>query len=326
MIKVYQTIKSNVVSLEEPALDTWIDIISPTEEDIKSLERMVEIDEDIIRSIRDYDEVPKMEKYDGYDFILLQTPKVTIDQEDDEEDNDDEIYYKYSISPLGIIFRPDLIITLSEGRNDIIQYLRIKLKNFQKNKIINTFNVAQFVLKLLLFTSKIYLRYLKAINQKLRQVQRNLELAAKNEEIMHLMDLQKSIVYFNTSLQSNQIVIEKITKRKFFNSNEDNEELIEDILDENKQAISTVKIYGQIITSTSNTFTSVISNNLNVTLRFLTTLTIILMIPTLVASIYGMNVELPFMRSQHAFSIVITISIVLSLFGAFWFYRKKLFE
>jgi len=177
MIKVYQTIKSNVVSLDEPALDAWIDIISPTEEDIKSLEQMVEIDEDILRSIHDYDEVPKMEKYDGYDFILLQTPKVTIDQEEDEETNDDdEIYYKYSVAPLGIIFKPDLIITLSEGKNDIVQYLRIKLKNFQKNRIVNTFNIPQFVLKLLLFTSKIYLRYLKAINQKLRQVQRNLEL------------------------------------------------------------------------------------------------------------------------------------------------------
>lgn len=326
MIKVYQTIKSNVVSLDEPALDTWIDIISPTEDDIKALEQMVEIDEDILRSIHDYDEVPKMEKYDGYDFILLQTPKVTIDQEDDEENNDDdEIYYKYSVAPLGIIFKPDLIITLSEGKNDIVQYLRIKMKNFQKNRIVSTFNIAQFVLKLLLFTSKIYLRYLKAINQKLRQVQRNLELSAKNDEIMHLMDLQKSIVYFNTSLQSNQIVIEKIAKKKFFNSSEDNEELIEDILDENKQAISTVKIYGQIITSTSNTFTSVISNNLNATLRFLTTLTIILMIPTLVASVYGMNVDLPFQNNPHAFTIVVAISLVLSMLGALWFYRNKLF-
>jgi magnesium transporter len=314
------------VSLDEPALDAWIDIISPTEEDIKSLEQMVEIDEDILRSIHDYDEVPKMEKYDGYDFILLQTPKVTIDQEEDEETNDDdEIYYKYSVAPLGIIFKPDLIITLSEGKNDIVQYLRIKLKNFQKNRIVNTFNIPQFVLKLLLFTSKIYLRYLKAINQKLRQVQRNLELSAKNDEIMHLMDLQKSIVYFNTSLQSNQVVIEKIAKKKFFTGSEDNEELIEDILDENKQAISTVKIYGQIISSTSNTFTSVISNNLNATLRFLTTLTIILMIPTLVASVYGMNVDLPFQNSQHAFTIVVAISLVLSMLGAFWFYRKKLF-
>lgn len=325
MIKVYQTIKNNVVSLDEPSFDTWIDIVSPTDEDVKALEHLVEIDEDIIRSIRDYDEVPKMEKYDGYDFILLQTPKVTIDQEDDDEDDDDEVYYKYSIAPLGIIFRSDLIITISEGRNDVVHYLRTKLKNFQKNKIVNTFNVAQFVLKLLLFTSKIYLRYLKAINQKMRQVQGNLEIKPKNEEIMHLMDLQKSIVYFNMSLQSNHIVLEKITKRKFFNSNEDNEELIEDIMDENRQAISTVKIYGQIIASTSGTFTSIISNNLNVTLRFLTALTIILMIPTLVASVYGMNVELPFQHLPYAFGIVVIISIVLSLFGALWFYRKKLF-
>lgn len=325
MIKIYQTVKNSVVMLDEPSFDTWIEIISPTEEDIKGLEKLVEIDEDIIRSIRDYDEVPKMEKYDGYDFILLQTPKVTVDKDDEDDDDDDEVYYKYSIAPLGIIFRSNLIITISEGRNDVTHYLRTKLKNFPKNKIIDTSDIAQFVLKMLLFTSKIYLRDLKAINQKMRQVQRNLELKPKNEEIMHLMDLQKSIVYFNMALSSNQIVVEKIAKRKFFNSSEDNEDLLEDIMDENRQAISTVKIYSQIISSTSGTFTSIISNNLNVTLRFLTVLTIIIMIPTLVASVYGMNIKLPFQDLPYAFTIVIMISLALALSGAFWFYRKKLF-
>ncbi len=322
MLKVYQTIKGNVVNLDEPALHTWIDVTSPTEEDLEQLKSIAEIDEDILRSIRDFDEVPKAEKYDDYDFILIQTPKVTAEENEDEED---ETYHKYSVTPLGILYNANFLITISEGRNDIISYLKLKLKNFQKNKIIDTDDVPQCILKLLLFTSKMYLKYLKAINHKLRQTQKNLEELPENTEIMHLMDLQKSLVYFNTSLQSNHIVIEKLTKKKIFSGSEENEELIEDILDENKQAITTVKVYGQIISSTSGTFTSIISNNLNMTLRFLTSLTIILMIPTLVASVYGMNVELPFQQEQHAFSIVMIMSIILAICGAIWFYRKKLF-
>lgn len=322
MLKVYQTIKGSVINLDEPALHTWIDVTSPTDEELEQLKSIAEIDEDVLRSIRDFDEVPKVEKYDDYDFILIQTPKVTAEENEDEED---ETYHKYSVAPLGILYNANFLITISEGRNDIISYLKLKLKNFQKNKIVDTDDIPQFILKLLLFTSKMYLKYLKAINHKLRQTQKNLEELPENTEIMHLMDLQKSLVYFNTSLQSNHIVIEKLTKKKAFSGSEENEELIEDILDENKQAITTVKVYGQIISNTSGTFTSIISNNLNMTLRFLTSLTIILMIPTLVASIYGMNVELPFQQEKHAFSIVFVISIALSICGAIWFYRKKLF-
>lgn len=320
MFKVYQTIKGTFATLENPAINTWIDVTSPTEDDLKELSTIVDIDEDIIRSIRDLDEVPKVEKYDDYQFILIQTPKATQENEDE-----DEIYHKYSVSPLGIIFNSDYIITISDGKNDIISYLKLKLKNYEKNKIIDTNDKPQFILKLLLFTSKMYLKYLKAINYKLREAQKNLERLPQNSEIMHLLDLQKSLVYFNTSLQSNQIVIEKLTKRKYFTNSEEDEELVEDILDENKQALSTVKVYGQIISNASNTFASIISNNLNQTLRFLTSITIILMIPTLVASVYGMNVDLPLQNTPHAFAIVVAISLTISLGGILWFYRKKLF-
>ncbi len=320
MFKVYQTIKGTIATLDNPVINSWIDVTSPTEEDLKELSAIVDIDEDIIRSIRDLDEVPKVEKYDDYQFILIQTPKVTQENEDE-----DEIYHKYSVSPLGIIFNSDYLITISDGKNDVISYLKLKLKNYEKNRIINTNDTPQFILKLLLFTSKMYLKYLKAINHKLREAQKNLESLPQNSEIMHLLDLQKSLVYFNTSLQSNQIVIEKLTKKKYFTNSEEDEELVEDILDENKQALSTVKVYGQIISNTSNTFSSIISNNLNQTMRFLTSVTIILMIPTLVASVFGMNVELPFQHMPHAFAIVVAISVVISMVGILWFYRKKLF-
>lgn len=320
MYKIYKTHRGKLINPEKISPFSWIDLNSPTDEEILELNPVVEIPEDIIFSIRDADEVPKVEKYDDFQFILIQTPRIST-----EEEEEDSLSGDYSVTPLGIIYTNDHLITLCEGKNDVLNYLKLKLKNFQKNKIINTENIPQFILKLLLFSSKVYLRYLKVINHKIRIAQANLEKSPKNEEIIHLMDLEKTLVYFSTSLHSNQIVIEKLAKRKFFTSTEDNEELVEDILDENKQAVATVRIYGQIISHISSGFSSVISNNLNETVKLLTSITIILMIPTLIASIYGMNVELPFQHFPQAFTIVMVFSIFLSLLGIAVFFRKKLF-
>lgn len=320
MYKIYKTFRGKILNPEKPSDFCWIDLNSPTEEDILELKSLVEIPEDVIASIKDVDEVPKLEKYDDFHFILFQTPRINT-----EEEEEDSVSGDYSVAPLGVIYTSEYLITISDGRNDVMNYLRLKLKNYLKNKIINTEKIPQFILKLLLFTSKIYLRYLKVINQKIRLAQGHLEQTQSNTEIVHLMDLEKSLVYFSTSLHSNQIVIEKLSKRKIFTSEEENEELLEDILDENKQAIETAKVYGRIISNVSNTFASIISNNLNQTLKFLTSVTIILMIPTLIASIYGMNVELPFQQSPHAFNIVMVISVLFSLVGVVIFFRKKFF-
>lgn len=281
---------------------------------------LIEIPEDILCSIKDIDEVPKLEKIDGANFILIQTARLTS-----EEDQEETVSGDYSITPMGILYNADFIITITEGKNDVMNYLKNKLKNFDKNKIIDTSNIPQLILKVLLFNSKIYLRYLKTINQKIRVSQTHLEESPENEQIIHLMDLEKSLVYFETSIHANHVVLEKLGKRKFFTSTEEDEELFEDIFDENKQAIETVKIYGRIVANVSNTFASIISNNLNRTMKFLTSVTLILMLPTLVASVYGMNVTLPFQESPHAFLIVMVFSIALSLSVIFFFLRKKIF-
>lgn len=320
MLKIYKTSRDSIVYPKKPGPNTWIDLNSPTEEELDFLKPFIEIPEDVLSSIKDIDEVPKLEKIDGANFILIQTPRITSEEEQEETVSGD-----YSITPLGIIYNADILITLSEGKNDVMNYLKNKLKNFEKNQLIDTSNIPQLILKILLFNSKIYLRYLKIINQKIRLVQNNLEQSPENEKIIHLMDLEKSLVYFGTSIHSNHVVLEKLGKRKFFTGTEDDEELFEDIFDENKQAIETVKIYGRIVSNVSNTFASIISNNLNRTMKFLTSVTLILMLPTLVASVYGMNVPLPFQESPHAFLIVMVFSIALSLSVIFFFLRKKLF-
>lgn len=322
MYRIYKTFEDKVTVPKKITNDCWLDINSPSEDELFELKSVIDIPEDIILSIRDADEVPKVEKYDDFNFILIQTP---VMKEEVTDDSDEEPDVNFSVAPLGIIYTPNGVVTLSEGQNDIIEYLRVKLKNYSRNHIINTDNTPQFILKLLLFTAKTYLRHLKIINQKIRAAQSALEKSPQNDEIITLMNLEKSLVYFSTSLHSNHIVFEKIAKRKSFTSNEEDEELVEDILDESKQALETVKIYGKIVGNVSNTFAAIISNNLNKTVRLLTAITMILTIPMVVASVYGMNVELPFQHSPYAFIITLVISTTLALLTVFVFFRKKLF-
>ena len=144
-----------------------------------------------------------------------------------------------------------------------------------------------------------------------------------NERLMDLLDLQKSLAYFATSLRSNEAVMEKLTRVGIFTKFEEDEDLLEDMIIDNKQAIEMTSIHTNILRSTMETFSSMISNNLNKVMKFLTSVTIILMLPTLVSSIYGMNIPLPFARSAHAFVILMLVSVLLALVGVIIFIKQK---
>jgi magnesium transporter len=314
MYKVYKTTRGKLFELERPAPDCWVDLSSPTEEELNELKSFFEIPEEVLVSVKDVDEVPKLEEVDNFNFIVIQTPF------DLKEGN-----LGYLVKPLGILYNKDYVITITDGYNDITNYLRTKLKNFSNNKIINTSRKQQLILKLILFTSKIYLRYLKAINHNIHIAQEEMGKSFNNEDIINLMDVRKSLTYFNRALHSNNLVVEKLSKRKMFTSTEEDEELTQDVIDENKQALETSRIYENIVTNTANTFATIVSNNVNHTVKFLTIITILLMLPTLVASIYGMNIKLPYQDSPFAFDIVMGVSFFLVLLGIILFYRKKLF-
>lgn len=315
MYKVYKTVRGKLTNPEKPTPGCWIDINSPTEEELEELKPYFQIPEEVITSVRDVDEVPKVEEEDDFQFILIQSPLNKTNSSVGE----------YAVVPLGILYNRDYVITLSDGKNDVLNYLRLKLKNYDNNKIINTSKKQQLIMKLVLFSSKIYLRYLKVINASINNTQKELENRAQNEKITQLLDIGKSLAYFNRSLRSNRFVVEKLAKRRLFKSTEEDEELIEDVLDETIQGIETVKIYDRIVIDTANTFATIISNEVNRTVKTLTSITIILMIPTLVASIYGMNIPLPYQDSPHAFAIVIGMLVISSIMGILFFYRSKLF-
>jgi magnesium transporter len=319
MYTIFKTYRGTLKNPKSPIKNCWIDFSSPSNEEIRLLAEITNFDEedieDLIISIKDREEAPKVEKIDDYQFILIQTP---IDIKQDGESI-------FSVTPLAILYNSDHVITISFGKNDVIDYLKTKLKNYKNNRIIDTNQIQRIILKLMLFSSKIYLRYLKVIYLHIASAQTMMEKKANDEDILKLLEVSKSLTYFNRSVTANHLLIEKLAKRKLFNSTEDDLELIEDALDENKQAMDTVKIYDRIVTNTTNTFSNLISNNVNKTVKFLTAITIILTIPALVANVYGMNIALPFQESTHAFNIFLGISGFFTLVGIIWFYRKKLF-
>ena len=177
----------------------------------------------------------------------------------------------------------------------------------------------------MLVSAKLYLTYLKEINKKIHDTQEDLEKSTKNREIINLLGLEKSLFYFSTSLKGNGVLIEKLYRNGIYAKSPENKEILEDAIDENKQAIEMTSIYSNILSGMMNAFGSVISNNLNMVIKFLTSITIILMIPTLIASIYGMNVGLPLQGEEGAFVIIMAISLLFSILGIFVFLKRDMF-
>jgi magnesium transporter len=204
--------------------------------------------------------------------------------------------------------------------NDIMNDVKYnRIKNFDMS------NNRRFVLQMFLRISTQYLKDLKEINRTQREIEKKINISVKNEELLKLLEMEKSLVYFSTSLKSNELMMEKLKRSKFSKMNEEDEDLIDDVIIENRQAIEQTNIHTNIMSGTMDTFASIISNNQNVVIKTLTTITIVLMIPTLVASFYGMNIELPYEKGPYAFVIVLGISLFLSIIGVLYFRKKDLF-
>ena len=192
----------------------------------------------------------------------------------------------------------------------------------------HTFMKTRFILQILYKNATQYLQYLRIIDKKSEVIERKLHQSQKNEELIELLELEKSLVYFTTSLRSNEVVLEKLLRTEKIKKYPEDTDLLEDVIVENKQAIEMAGIYSGILSGTMDAFASVISNNLNIVMKFLATVTIVMSIPTMVASFYGMNVNsrgMPFANHPYGFVIVLGFALALSLLVAYIFNKKDLF-
>ena len=312
MIKIYNT-NIETDKLEETneiKKGVWINLLNPSDSEIKRVCSEINIEEDFIRYPLDYDEQARIDVEDDAILFVIDVPII----EDIKDDT------TYTTMPLGvIIIRDDYFITVSLKRNKVIDaFEKSRVKNFY------TYKKTRFLLQILYLNSACYLDNLKKINKEQEATVFLLQQSMKNRDLIQLLNLQNSLIYITTSLKSNEIVMEKILRGKVLKMYEEDEDILEDAIIENRQAIEMSKTYSDILTSTMDAYASIISNNLNGVMKFLTSLTILISVPTLIASIWGMNVELPFEASEHGFAILVGISVAVAMIAFIWLKKKDM--
>jgi magnesium transporter len=296
-------------------LSCWINVTPPFEPDeLETLSNSLAIPIDFLVDSLDIDERSRYEREDDIRLILVNTPMLNeIDKENEA---------MYITAPIGIILTQDHVLTICPYENPIIQrFIDSRVKGF------NPANEQMFVLQLLDQNVLRFLDSLKKLNHKRNLIENELYDSSRNSELRQLLRIEKSLVYFVNALGSNELLKLKIKRTDFLRLGENKEEsdFFEDIIIDNGQALSMANIYTNILSGTMDAYTSIVSNNLNTFIQRLTVITIILMLPTLVASFFGMNVSLPFEDTGGAFYIILAIAALISLLLVWFFRRKNIF-
>ncbi|ESU23705.1 Mg2+/Co2+ transporter [Flavobacterium enshiense DK69] len=309
MKNFYRNGISGLVATESQTDNCWMAIENPTADDRNFLLNELQIPEAFYNDIEDTDERPRIEEEDGWHLIILRIPY---------KNNDSNL--PFTTIPLGCIFKEGIFVTVCFHKTELLDDFVVHTQR----KNINIQNHFDLVLKLLLSSSVWYLKYLKQINQRIKLAEDHLEKSIKNEDLQALMQLEKCLVFFITSIKGNDILFHRIKNLKNEREHFD-EDLLEDVDIELKQAQEMSNIYSNILAGMMDAYASVISNNLNVLMKRLTSVSIILMIPTLIASLYGMNVPNELENNPHGIWIVTCASAILAMIGVLLFKKKNLF-
>lgn len=300
---------NGLIETKEWIPNCWINIECPTESEKKYLLEELRIPEEFYNDIEDIDERPRIEIENGWTLIIMRIPIKSND-----------IKLPFHTIPVGIIFKNDICVTISFHPSELLT----DFVTYTQRKNIGVKDNFDLVLKLLLSSSVWFLKYLKQVNQKIKLAEDNLEKSIKNEELQALLQIEKCLVFFMTSLKGNDILLHRIKNIKSQKENFDLD-LLEDVEIELRQAQETTNIYSDILTGTMDAYASVISNNMNNIMKQMTSISIILMIPTVIASFYGMNVPNTLQENSFGFWIIILISILFSSIGVFLFMKRKWF-
>ena len=312
MVKIYNTdMKTEKLEeVKEIKKGVWINLTNPSEAEIKKVCSQINIEEDFIKYPLDIEEQARIDIEDNQTLFIIDVPII-------EDIKDDKTY---TTMPLGVlIVGDDYVVTVSLRRNKVIDA-------FEKNKIKSfyTYKKTRFLLQILYLNSACYLENLKKINKEQEATVALLQESMENKDLMQLLNLQNSLIYITTSLRSNELVMEKTLRGKILKMYEEDEDILEDAIIENRQAIEMSKTYSDILTSTMDAYSSIISNNLNGVMKVLTSLTILISVPTLIASIWGMNVELPFEANSFGFVILLGVSVMIAIATFIWLRRKDM--
>ena len=309
MVSMYSTQAEHIHKLESIEPGCWVHLMAPTEEEVARVCEALNLDPDAVRAALDEEERARLEVEDNYTLILVDTPMVEAGPKG----------FIYSTIPLSIIMTGEVIVTVCLKENPLLMdFYEGRVRGFSTRKL------NRFVLQMLYRNATRFLFYLRQIDKASYMVEGELHKSMKNKELIQMLTLEKSLVYFSTSLKSNEVVMERLLRMDFIRAYPDDMDLLEDVIIENKQAIEMCTIYRDILSDTMDAFASVISNNLNIVMKLLTSITIIMTIPTLIASIWGMNVPVPFEHSANGFWIVLGITAGVTLLGTLFMARRKM--
>lgn len=281
MVNFYKTVNGRIQEIEEYEIGCWVNCIAPDDEEVQYLLNFFDIPPELLRSALDEEESSHIDNEDGTTLIIIDIPVVEKVSKN----------ITYSTMPIGIMITENNVITVSLRENPILSELS---EGVVRN--VMTSYKTHFVLHIMLRMATKYLQYLKQIDKISNRIERELRKSAKNKELNQLLDIEKSLVYFSSSLKSNEITLEKIMRGRYIKLYEEDQDLLEDVLIEIKQAVDMAAIYLNILNGTLDVFASIISNNLNVVMKILASLTLIVSVPTVISGLYGMNIEggLPF--------------------------------
>lgn len=298
MIQIFKTVDEILTPIETFDEGSWINLVNPTEGDLeKIMDLFPMLDPINLNAALDEEERARIEVDDVYTLILVDVPVV--------EQSTTSSYF--STIPLGILLFKENIITVCTREVPLLKdFITGRVKSFY------TWKKTRFILQMLYRNATYFLKYLKGIDRASNRIERQLHQSTKNKELIKLLELEKSLVYFNTSLRANEVVMEKMMRLEVIKKYPDDQELLEDVIIENKQAMEMANIYSNVLSGMMDAFASVISNNLNIVMKILASLTIIMAIPTMVASFFGMNVPLPMSDNPYGFMMIIGFSVVLA--------------
>ncbi|MDD3164345.1 MAG: magnesium transporter CorA family protein [Oscillospiraceae bacterium] len=314
MIQYFLTQNDQFRVLDAPQSGCWVSMVAPNEQELTQISTRYQLDMDVLRAALDTDERSRIDTDAGYTMVLVNIPTV-------EEQSDKELY---STIPMSILMVHDTMITVCSEDSPVIRaFAQGKVRDF------HTQMKSRFILQFLYRIDTLYLQYLRDVDKKSESVEAQLHKSTQNRELIELLKLEKSLVYFTTALRSNEAVLEKLLRTELVKKYPEDAELLEDVIVENKQAIEMANIYSGILSGMMDAFASVISNNLNIVMKVLAIITIVMAIPTMIFSAYGMNVNvagMPFAQSPWGFPIIIGLSVALSVMVTLIFSKLKMFK
>lgn len=310
MMQIYLTQNNQFTQIDQIQSGCWVNLTNPTKEEVDIVVATLNLDPDFVTTSLDEEELAHVEIDTNATLIVIDIPIIC---------NDEDIA-PFNTVPLGIILTKDVLLTISLNAVPFLEsFLNGTVRGFSTNKR------TRFVLQLLYLVSGLYLNYLRKIDRMSIKLEKELRRSMRNYELIEMLRLEKSLVFFSTSLKANDVVMEKLMRMDAVQKYAEDKDLMEDVLIENKQAIEMCTIYRDVLSGTMDAFASLISNNLNIVMKVLTSITLVMSVCTLVASLWGMNVPVPWENNPYGFWIVLGGASVVSVLSAIYLRRCKMF-